>query len=130
MTLERCTKYLLPRTSLDPTRTLVTDTGQVASPRSCQTGVHAVPRCRSVSAGLLAVQATPLRGGLRPAWTAPTPRGVRQLARNSPKAGHQAEPPLNLQIRASPVFELYSPAIVPDTEGGTMAQRLILIDDL
>src|SRR4051812_16499758 len=34
---------------------------------------------RKVSAGLLAIKAKPLRGGLRPALTAPTPRGVRQL---------------------------------------------------
>src|SRR4051794_6258982 len=49
--------------------------------------VRAVPRCRSVSAGLLAVKAKPLRGGLRPALTAPAPSGLGSYARNREKTG-------------------------------------------
>src|SRR3954449_1885986 len=42
-----------------------------------------------VSAGLLAVKAKPLRGGIRPALTAPTPSGIGSYARNREKTGQQ-----------------------------------------
>src|SRR3954453_17025223 len=40
------------------------------------------------------------------------------VSEEQPKTGHQTKPPLNLHILASPVTGLYSPVILPDTEGG------------
>src|SRR3954454_5631469 len=103
-----------PRTLYEPACRLglhLVSTRQLARPEPpdgfCHTGkakrdMWAVPRCRSVSAGLLAVKAKPLRGGLRPALTAPTPRGVRQLARNREKTGqHLKKPVLKPVLRFS-----------------------------
>jgi len=81
-----------------------------------------------VSAGLLAVKAKPLRGGLRPALTAPTPSGIGSYARNREKSGQE------LTASAGVLPCCFSGFILPryraPTGGGIVAQRVVLIDDL
>src|SRR3954454_14215088 len=58
-----------------------------------------LPNC---PAGLLTVKAKPLRGGLRPALTAPTPRGVGSYARNREESGqHLKKPVFKPALRSS-----------------------------
>jgi hypothetical protein len=103
---------------LSQTHVLKPSSGRDSSHRHCQPDVRAVPRCRSVSAGLLAVKAKPLRGGLRPALTAPTPRGIGSYARNREKTGQHLKKPVFKPALHFSRSTVYSRVIRTDTAGG------------
>jgi hypothetical protein len=66
--------------------------GQVSSRRYLPTGRAVLSLAAGQgSAGLLAVKAKPLRGGLRPALTAPAPRGTGSYARNREKTDQKPQ---------------------------------------
>jgi uncharacterized membrane protein len=83
-----------------------------------------------VSVGLLAVKAKPLRGGLRPALTAPTPYGIGSYARDREKTGQHLKKPVFKPALRFSRSTVYSRVIRTDTAGETMARHFVLIDDL
>jgi hypothetical protein len=109
---------------LSQTHVLKPSSGRDSSHRHCQPDVRAVPRCRSVSAGLLAVKAKPLRGGLRPALTAPTPSGIGSYARNREKTGQHPKKPIFKPALRSSRSTVYSRDIRTDTAGGNHGTSL------
>src|SRR5206468_7133578 len=83
-----------------------------------------------VSAGLLAVKARPLRGGLRPALTAPTPHGMRQLARNKEKTGQLQTAGLPASFAILKCRDILPGYPFGISQEETMARHFVLVDDL
>jgi hypothetical protein len=83
-----------------------------------------------VSAGLLAVKAKPLRGGLRPALTAPAPYGIGSYARNREKTGQHLKKLVFKPALRFSRSRICSRVIHRITKEETVAQRVVLTDDL
>jgi hypothetical protein len=100
--LASCTKHPADSgvTRSQPDRRSPPTPRRVPSQPQCQPGETGCPSLPGKGPrGFGAVKATPLRGGLRPALTAPTPRGIGSYARNREKRGQPSVLPGLVTLR-------------------------------